>query len=119
MQMQLKFKPQIFMAGFAVLLVISYFLKQRNISNILFGFLLAFLIYINIYLLSIWLMWKTGNAGPLMDIPAMIIAIISTLILLPLYYRKFKRDYKIEKASSIGFLILTGLIFIFYEVRPF
>jgi hypothetical protein len=119
LQTHLKFKPQIIMIALGIITVTSYVLKLKSVTNLLFGLLLSLLLYVTFFSLYIWFLQVTGRTAQLMDIEAMIFSIVLTVLTTILYFWKFKRDLRIEKACSTGFLILTVVVFLIYEIRIF
>ena len=119
LQTHLKFKPQLMMLGLGTTTIIGYIVNLKRTTTFLFGLLLSLLLYTNFFSLYIWFLQVTGRSAPLMEIGAMITAIILTALTLILYFWKFKREPKMERACAVGYLILTAIVFMIYEIQVF
>ena len=119
LQTHLKFKPQLVMLGLGAALVIGYISQLKRTTTFLFGLLLSLLLYTNFFSLYMWILEVTDRSAPLMEIGAMITAIILAALTLVLYFWKFKREFKVEKACAVSYFILTVVVFMIYEIQIF
>ena len=119
LQTDLKFKPQLVMLGLGAAIFFGYLSKFKRTTTFLFGILLSLLLYTNFFSLYIWFLQLTGRSTPLMEIGAMITASLLTAFAMVLYFWKFKREPKLEKACAVGYLILTAVVFMIYETQIF
>ena len=117
MQSSLKYKPQLYMIGFGILSMLSYFVKSVNVSSIFFGILFGFLLFVNLTLLYLLYLDITKEPSLWSGVVAGGFALLLTPIIVLFYFLKIKRHQKSEKMFCLGFLIITVVIFLLFEMN--
>lgn len=123
MQTHLKNEALIFMLIFGVLTFISFIIKQKSISTLLFYILTGAILYINYFMLTDliidlinpnrgWVEFE-GERHRVMDLSwiwGVIMGFIFSPLTLILYHRTKIRDRKIEIGATVVFLIITTTV---------
>lgn len=129
MQTHLKNKPQIFMLIFGVLTLMSFAIKQKIISTVLFYMLIGTMLYINYFILAnlvidlinpnrSWVEFE-GKRYPRMDrswIWGVVLGFILSPLTIKLYHSKKVRYRLMEIGVTTFFLVITTVIYILFEL---
>lgn len=128
-QVNLKEKPQLILILLCAVTLLAVASKKRDISSLMLSLLIGIATYASTFLLSMFVKEKIWPNKPsyhngvivnFMDYSwfyAVVIGLLLAIIAAVLSYRTFKTDVQRLGAGFTGIMLLvTGIIFIIYEV---